>query len=86
MSEELEGIPLSVHRISTAIKVFEETDGGIYDSVYKDDEESLPTDLLVDLQHWADAKGLNFEEHLRVAQGHHDDEVESTKGENQCQT
>ena len=80
MSEELEGIPLSVHRADQAVQAFDDTENGKFESVYDDDRETLLTDLLTDLMHWADANDLDFEEQLRVAQGHHDAEEATTEG------
>jgi len=75
MSEELEGIALSVRRANLATHAFEETEGGEFDSAYKDDPQALLTDLLADLKHWADANGLDFYQHLEAAHMHYSAEV-----------
>lgn len=45
--------------------------GAPRDATFNDDPESILTDLLADLQHWADAKGIDWEEAVMRADTHH---------------
>ena len=79
MTKQLEGIPLSVRRARLAVQAFEETEGGKYNSAYKDDMESLLNDILTDLYHWADSNRLDYAYIEGVARRNHDAEVEDSK-------
>lgn len=83
MTEQLEGIPLSIVRAAKAIEAFKEHENGIFADAYKDDLRSLMTDLFTDLMHWADENGIDYRERLETAEGHHNAEVGEAKDGNQ---
>lgn len=58
-----------INRAVTAVHNYVSQDPGS-----GDDRQEVLTDLLTDLQHYAQYKGLDFNEALRTARGHYQEE------------